>query len=149
MDWKAFFENPAQLVGAPLLLIGGLGLAIGAVTLLFSPALQTTTPQGHAAAPPAPRRGIVQPTLETYAGIIGIVLGLTVIELLLFAFGIKYPVFVGILFGMTIVKVALVVMFFFHLTFDSRMFTTAFLSTFAIIAATAVIIVSAVVGNMV
>ena len=95
------------------------------------------------------RRGIVQPTLETYAGIIGIVLGLTVIELLLFAFGIKYPVFVGILFGMTIVKIALVVMFFFHLKFDSRMFTTAFLSTFAIIAATAVIIVSAVVGNMV
>lgn len=147
MDWKAFFENPAQLVGAPLLLIGGLGLAIAAVTLLSSPAMQTAAAQGQSA--PAARRGVVQPTIETYAGIIGIVLGLTVIELLLFAFGIKYPVFVGILFGMTIVKIALVVMFFFHLKFDSRMFTTAFLSTFAIIAATAVIIVSAVVGNMV
>ena len=144
---KAFFENPAQIVGAPLLVVGALGLAIAAVTLLFSPAMQTTTAQGQAA--PAVRRGIVQPRLETYAGIIGIVLGLTVIELLLFAFGIKYPVFVGILFGMTIVKIALVVMFFFHLKFDSRMFTTAFLSTFAIVAATAVIIVSAVVGNMV
>ncbi len=144
MDWKAFFENPAQLVGAPLLLIGGLGLAIAAATLLFAPAMQTTTAQG-----PVARRGVIQPTFETYAGIIGTVLGLTVIELLLFAFGIKYPVFVGILFGMTIVKIALVVMFFFHLKFDSRMFTTAFLSTFATIAATAVIIVSAVVGNMV
>jgi cytochrome c oxidase subunit IV len=144
MDWKAFFENPAQLVGAPLLLIGGMGLAVAATTVLFAPAMQTTTAQG-----PSERRGVVQPTLETYAGIIGIVLGLTVIELLLFAFGIKYAVFVGILFGMTIVKIALVVMFFFHLKFDNRMFTTAFLSTFAVIAATGVIIVAAIVGNVV
>ena len=147
MDWKAFFENPAQIVGAPLLLIGAMGLAVAAVTVLFAPAMQATAAQGQAA--PSVRRGVVQPTLETYAGIIGIVMGLTVIELLLFALGITYPVFVGILFGMTIVKIALVVMFFFHLKFDSRMFTTPFLSTFAIIAATAVIVVSAVVGNMV
>jgi len=144
MDWKAFFENPAQLVGAPLLVIGGLGLAVAAVTLLFSPAMQPATAQG-----PTVRRGVVSPTLETYAGIIGIVLGLTVIELLLFALGITYPVFVGILFGMTVVKITLVIMFLFHLKFDSRMFTTAFLSTFAVAAAAAVIIVAAIVGNMV
>ena len=144
MDWKAFFENPAQLVGAPLLLIGAAGLAVAAVTLLFSPNMQTTTAQG-----PTVRRGVVQPSIEDYAGIIGIVLGLTVIELLMFAFGISYPVFVGILFGMTVVKITLVIMFFFHLKFDSRMFTTAFLSTFAVVAASAVIIVSAIVGNMV
>ncbi len=148
MDWKAFFEDPAQLVGAPLLLIGGLGLLIAMVTLMFSPSMPTAaTAQGHAV--PTVRRGVVQPTLETYAGIIGIILGLTVIELLLFAFGIKYPVFIGILFGMTVLKIALVIMFFFHLKYDSRMFTTAFLSTFAIIAAAAVLIVSAIVGNMV
>ncbi len=148
MDWKAFFEDPAQLVGAPLLVIGGLGLLIAMVTLMFSPSMPTAaTAQGHAVT--TVRRGVVQPTLETYAGIIGIVLGLTVIELLLFAFGIKYPVFIGILFGMTVLKITLVIMFFFHLKFDSRMFTTAFLSTFAIIAAAAVLIVSAFVGNMV
>ncbi len=148
MDWKAFFESPSEIVGAPLLVIGALGLAVAAVTLLFSPSMPSTaTAQGQAA--PSARRGIVQPSLETYAGIIGIILGLTVIELLMFAFGISYPIFVGILFGMTVVKITLVIMFLFHLKFDSRMFTTAFLSTFAIVAATAVIIVSAIVGNMV
>jgi hypothetical protein len=142
---KAFFEDPAQLVGAPLLVVGALGLAVAAVALLFSPSMpRTVTAEG-----PTVRRGVAHPTMETFAGIVGIVGGLTVIELLLFAFGIQYSVFVGILFGMTVLKLSLVTMFFFYLKFDSRMFGTAFLSTFAVIAAAAIVIVSAVVGNLV
>lgn len=140
---KTFLENPAQLVGAPMLVIGALGLLVAAVTVVFAPAMQTTV----AARVPTVRRGVQQPSLEDYAGIVAPILVLTVIEFLLFAFGISYPVFVGILFGMTVVKITLVVMFLFHLKFDSTMFTTTFLASFAAVAAVAVIAVSAIVGS--
>jgi len=140
---KAFFENPAQLVGAPLLVIGALGLAVAAVTLLFSGPAQATT---HG---PVARRGVSQPAVNDFIGIVAIIAVLTAIEFLLFAFGIQHNVFIGILFGMTVVKLALVVMFFLHLNYDNRMFTNAFLTTFAVVAGAAVVIVSAIVGNMV
>jgi len=144
---KAFFENPAQIVGAPLLVIGALGLAVAAIAVMFSPSMPTTataTAQG-----PSVRRGVAQPSLDDYVGIIATIAALTALEFLLFVFGIQYSVFVGILFGMTVVKITLVIMFFFHLKFDSRMFTTAFLASFAVAAAAAVIIVSTIVGNLV
>ena len=140
---KAFFENPAQLVGAPLLAIGAVGLAVAAVTLLFSGPAQATT---HG---PVARRGVAQAAVDDFIGIGAIIVVLTLIESLLFAFGIQRSVFIGILFGMTVVKLALVTMFFVHLKFDSRMFTSAFLVTFAVVAGAAVFIVSAIVGNIV
>jgi heme/copper-type cytochrome/quinol oxidase subunit 4 len=140
---KAFFENPAQLVGAPLLAIGALGLAVAAVALLFSGPAQVTT------AGPVQRRGVAQPALDDFIGVIAIIGVMTAIEFALFAFGIQTSVFIGILFGMTVVKIALAVMFFVHLKVDSRMFTNAFLAMYAVVASAAVVIGSVIVGNLV
>lgn len=140
---KAFFENPAQLAGAPLLVIGVIGIVVAVLVFISAPPTPATA---HG---PFVRRGVMHPTIEDYAGIVAIVLGLTVIEVLPFVLGIRRDIFVGILSGMTIVEIALVAMFVLHLTYDARMFRTTFLVRFGVVAAAAVIVVAAIVGSLV
>ena len=113
-----FFEDPALLFGLPLAIIGGLGMLM-VFSMILAPAER------------APGRAVVHrghPDEAEYIKI-GLFLGaLTAIEVVVYYFNIPRNVFVVMLIGLSTVKFAAVVMFFMHLKFDSRIFTTAFVT---------------------
>ncbi len=119
-----FFEDPALLFGLPLAMIGGLGLLL-AFSLILAPERapdQAVVHRGH-------------PDEAEYIKI-GLFLGtLTAIEVIVYYFNIPRSVFVVMLIGLSAVKFTAVVMFFMHLKFDSRIFTTAFVAGFLLAAA--------------
>ena len=119
-----FFEDPALLFGLPLAIIGGLGLLL-AFSLILAPDRapgQAVVHRGH-------------PDEAEYIKI-GLILGtLTAIEVVVYYFNIPRGVFVVMLIGLSAVKFTAVVMFFMHLKFDSRIFTTAFVTGFLLAAA--------------
>ncbi len=113
-----FFEDPALLVGLPLLAVGVFGLFIAMGALL--------APQ------PAGSKAVVahvgHPGEAEYIRI-GLFLGaLTAIEVVIYYFNIPRSVFIVMLLALSAVKFTAVVMFFMHLKFDSRIFTTAFVT---------------------
>jgi cytochrome c oxidase subunit 4 len=119
-----FFEDPALLFGLPLAIIGGLGLLL-AFSLILAPE--------HAPGQAVVRRG--HPDEAEYIKI-GLILGtLTAIEVVVYYFNIPRSIFVVMLIGLSAVKFTAVVMFFMHLKFDSRIFTTAFVTGFLLAAA--------------
>jgi cytochrome c oxidase subunit 4 len=119
-----FFEDPALLFGLPLAIIGGLGLLL-AFSLIMAPE--------HAPGQAVVHRG--HPDEAEYIKI-GLTLGaLTAIEVMVYYFNIPRNVFVVMLIGLSAVKFTAVVMFFMHLKFDSRIFTTAFVTGLVLAAA--------------
>ena len=120
-----FFEDPALLVGLPMLAVGVFGLFI-AMGALLAP-----QPAGKAAA--VVHQG--HPGEAEYIRI-GLFLGaLTAIEVVIYYFNIPRSVFIVMLLALSAVKFTAVVMFFMHLKFDSRIFTTAFVTGMALAAA--------------
>jgi cytochrome c oxidase subunit 4 len=73
----------------------------------------------------------------------------TAVEVFVYYFDIQQAIFVGILLGLSAVKFSLVVMFFMHLKFDSRLFSTAFLTGFALAAAVFVVVLATLGGSLV
>ena len=112
-----FFEDPALLIGIPFALIGVFGLLIAMATLFApKPALAGNVPQ-HA-----------HPTEAQYVKV-GLFLGaITAIEVVIYYFNIPRGVFITMLLSLSVVKFAVVVLWFMHLKFDSRIFTTAFVT---------------------
>ena len=140
---KSFFENPALLVGSPLLVIGLLGLAVAALTLMGSRPMQVTE---HG---PVGRHGVAHPGPEEYVRIGLLLAALTAFEVAIYYVDIQRTVFIGILLGLSAVKFATVVMFFMHLKFDSRLFSTAFLTGFALASAVFVVVLATLGGSLV
>lgn len=117
-----FFEDPALLVGVPLLVIGLFGLFLAAGVLLAPAPGQVVVRHGH-------------PDEAEYIRI-GLFLGaLTAIEVVIYYFNIPRNIFIVMLLGLSAVKFSAVVMFFMHLKFDSRIFTTAFVTGMVLAAA--------------
>ncbi len=140
---KNFFESPSLLLGAPLLVLGLIGLAIVALTFLSSAA--APAPAGA----PARRHGVAHPGPEEYVRIGLLLAAVTAVEVIVYYFDIQQAVFVSILLGLSAVKFSLVVMFFMHLKFDSRLFSTAFLTGFALASALFVVVLATLGGNLV
>jgi len=140
---KAFFENPALLFGAPLLVLGLLGLAVVSLTLL------TAGRAPVAARVPATRHGVAHPGPEEYVRIGLLLAAVTAVEVIVYYFDIQRAVFITILLGLSAVKFSLVVMFFMHLKFDSRLFSTTFLAGFALASALFVVVLATLGGSLV
>ncbi len=119
-----FFEDPALLVGLPLLAIGvfGLFIALGAMLAPQPSGKAAVVHQGH-------------PDEAEYIKV-GLFLGaLTAIEVVIYYFNIPRNVFIVMLLVLSAVKFIAVVMWFMHLKFDSRLFTTAFVTGLGLAAA--------------
>jgi len=140
---KDFFENPALLFGSPLLVLGLIGLAVASLALL-SPGQAQVTERG-----PVARHGIAHPGPEEYVRIGLLLAAVTAIEVIIYYFDIQRAVFITILLGLSALKFSLVVMFFMHLKFDSRLFSTAFLTGFALAAAVFVVVLATLGGSLV
>ena len=132
-----FFEDPSLLVGLPLLLVGLFGLFIAAGALL---------------APESGKAVVVHhghPEEGEYIKI-GLFLGaLTAIEVVIYYFNIPRNVFILVLLVLSAVKFTAVVMWFMHLKFDSRIFTTAFVTGMALAAAIFTVVLVTLGGNLV
>lgn len=133
-----FFEDPALLIGIPFALIGLFGLLIAAATLFApKPAMAANVPQ-HA-----------HPGEAEYVKV-GLFLGvITAIEVVIYYFNIPRSAFVTILIALSAVKFAVVVLWFMHLKFDSRIFTTAFVTGLVLASAVFTVVVVTLGSNLV
>jgi|GEM_PF-689309 len=138
---RMFLEDPALLVGVPLLVIGIIGLGVAGMTLM---------------APQPQLEGVGAPV--TYAGHPGpmeyVQVGLTLAVITAFEVAIYYvdiprKPFIGALMALSASKFLLVVLFFMHLRFDSRLFTTAFATGVALVIAIFTVVLVTLGGNIV
>jgi cytochrome c oxidase subunit 4 len=134
-----FFEDPALLVGIPLLIIGLLGAGVAGLTLLVP------QPQPAGAAPV--HRG--HPGPGEYVQIGAILAIITAIEVGIYYVDIPRNPFIMALILLSAAKFSLVVLFFMHLKFDSRLFTTAFATGFALVLAIFAVVLATLGGNIV
>jgi cytochrome c oxidase subunit IV len=123
---KAFFEDPALLVGLPLLLLGAFGLLLAFSAMAIPDPNAPHAVSGH--------RG--HPNEAEYVKV-GLFLGIvTTIEVAIYYVDIPRNLFIMMLIVLSATKFAVVVMWFMHLRFDSKLFTTAFVT--GLVAASAV-----------
>lgn len=131
-----FFENPELLAGLPLLLIGAFGLFIAAGALFAPESGRVVAHRGH-------------PDEAEYIKIGLFLAVLTAIEVVIYYFNIPRNVFILMLLGLSAVKFIAVVMWFMHLKFDSRIFTTAFVTGVLLAASLFTVVLVTLGGNLV
>lgn len=122
---KDFLENPALLIGVPMLVFGLAGAAAVIMAMLPSPATSRgavetgryAAPGGEAHAGPAPAEYVQ----------IGVVLAaITAIEVAVYYINALSAALVPVLIVLSAAKFILVVLWFMHLRFDNRLFSTLF-----------------------
>ena len=141
---KAFFEDPAMIVGVPLLVIGAIGALVALATLAAAPQPATA---GAPAAPP--RRRVAHPGPAEYIQIGAILALLTAIEVSVYYVNIQQGLFITILLTLSASKFAFVVMWFMHLRFDSRFFSTLFVGGFLLAVSVFIVVLATLGGNLV
>ncbi len=131
----AWLDDPAILAGVPLLAIGVIGAAI-AILAALAPERPMAVDTGMATFHRAPG---AHPTPAEYINI-GIILAvITAIEVFVYYVGAIRDALVPILLILSVTKFVLVVLWFMHLRFDNRIFSTLF--TGGIMLAAAIFIV--------
>jgi cytochrome c oxidase subunit 4 len=134
-----FFDDPELLFGIPLVIIGVLGALIAGAAM-FAPE-------------PGAQRGEMahagHPAESEYVRIGLILAVITAVEVIIYYFDIPRNLFVLILIALSAAKFTLVVMFFMHLKFDSKLFTTAFVTGLALAAAIFTVVIVTLGSNIV
>ena len=142
VDGKAFFENPAYLLGVPLIAVGALGVLVA-----LSP-IEIKWPQ------PAPAEEEYEifdhpadghPDAAEYVKV-GLVLAvITAVEVAIYYVEALGDTLLPILLVLSALKFVLVLLWFMHLRFDNRLLTILF-STAAVLAAMLFVIVLSTLG---
>jgi cytochrome c oxidase subunit 4 len=128
---KGFFENPAYLLGLPLVILGLLGLLAA-----LSP-VELRWPQ---AGPPVAEGEMElaaegHPTANTYVTVGGILAVITVFEVIVYYLDALSGALVGILLTLSALKFVMVALWFMHLRFDNRLFSILFAGGLTLVAA--------------
>lgn len=139
---KAFLENPTAIVGIPLLVVGGIGGLIALASLL---APQPAIP----GAPPVAPRRTTHPAPAEYLQIGAILALLTAIEVTVYYTNIPRAPFVAILMALMAAKFSFVVLWFMHLRFDNKIFSTLFAGGFLLAASIFIVVLATLGGNLV
>jgi cytochrome c oxidase subunit IV len=116
-------ENPAYVIGIPLLVLGAIGFGIY-LLMVFAPdrALETAGGGG----PTGKHAGGFHPTPREYF-VIGVILAvITAIEITLYYAEPTRGVLIALLLTLSSLKFIFVVLWYMHLKFDSRFFSTLF-----------------------
>ncbi len=135
---KNFLENPELLFGVPFLLLGLLGMAValGALARPEKAPGQAVAHRGH-------------PDDAEYIKI-GITLAvITAIEVALFYIDMDRKLLIPTLILLSAAKFVIVVSYFMHLKFDSKIFTTAFVTGFFLASAAFTVVLSTLGGHLV
>ena len=141
-DGKAFFENPAYLLGIPLIAVGALGVLVA-----MSP-IELKWPQ------PAPAEEEYEifdhppdghPDAAEYVKIGLLLSAITAVEVAIYYVEALGDTLLPILLVLSALKFVLVLLWFMHLRFDNRLLTIVF-STAAVLAAMLFVIVLSTLG---
>ncbi len=146
VDGKAFFENPAYLLGIPLVALGVLG-ALAALTPIElkwpqpAPAeeeyeILDQAPDGH-------------PDAAEYVKVGLILAVITAVEVAIYYVDALAGALLAILLVLSAAKFVLVALWFMHLRFDNRLLTIAFSSAMVLVAALFVIVLSTLGASLV
>ena len=142
VDGKAFFENPAYLLGVPLIAVGALGVLVA-----LSP-IEIKWPQ------PAPAEEEYEifdhpadghPDAAEYVKIGLLLAVITAVEVAIYYVEALGDTLLPILLVLSALKFVLVLLWFMHLRFDNRLLTILF-STAAVLAAMLFVIVLSTLG---
>ncbi len=136
---KEFLEDPAWLIGVPLVALGALG-----ALLAMSPA-GVARPQAPAA------EGIVagHPTPEVYIRIALILAVITAVEVAVYYVDALQGALLSILLILSAGKFVLVALFFMHLRFDNRIFSTLFTGGLLLVAVLFAVVLSTLGASLV
>jgi len=129
---KDFFENPALLIGAPLLVVGLAGAVIVLLAML-APSPPVLQPEGLALGPGKPPPGGQAhggPSVAEYINIGLVLAAITGLEVAVYYVTALGRILVPVLIALAASKFILVVLFFMHLKFDNRLFSTMFTAGF-------------------
>ena len=132
---KGFFESPEFLLGIPLLVIGFLGVLMALSPIeLHWPVAQ---PAGAAdvAAEEAEEGVEGHPSARQYVRIGLILAVITAVEVAIYYMDVAYGALLGMLLVLSLLKFVLVALWFMHLQFDSRIFSTLFTGGLALVIA--------------
>lgn len=136
---KGFFENSAVLIGIPLVVLGAIGAAI-AVWVSGLPGMLLVRAEAGEEAHPGP---------EVYVRV-GLVLAVvTLIEVAIYYVDLVQGALIASLLALSAIKFMLVVLWFMHLRFDSRIFTVLFSGGMMLAAAVFVVVLATLGANLV
>lgn len=136
-------ENPAYVIGIPLLAIAGLGMLV-ALTLFAVPEeaqggrVTRTSAVAHAGHPDA----------SQYVVIAIILAAITMFEVALFYVDLNQSFLAVVLIVLSAAKFALVVGFFMHLKFDNKIFTVMFATGLALAFACFTVVMATLGSNL-
>jgi len=118
---KGFFEDPAYLLGLPLLVLGAAGIfiALSPVELRWPQALPEAEQEFV-----EPAEGHPAPAEYVRVGLI--LAAVTALEVAVYYIDALQGALLGILMVLSFLKFALVALWFMHLRFDSRVFSILF-----------------------
>jgi len=142
---KGFFENPAYLIGLPLVIVGALGMLIA-----LSP-VELRWPQ------PGPAAEAVQfvpgveghPSPRAYVTVGLILAAVTLLEVGVYYADALKGALLGILLVLSAMKFVLVALWFMHLRFDSRIFSILFAGGLILVAALFFVVLSSLGASLV
>jgi cytochrome c oxidase subunit 4 len=141
---KGFFEDPAWLLGLPLLLLGALGVMVA-----LSP-IELRWPQPSSDVEPElvePEEG--HPDAATYVKIGAILFVITMVEVIVYYVDALQGALLGILLVLSASKFALVALWFMHLRFDNRLFSVFFTGGMILVAALFVVVLASLGASLV
>jgi cytochrome c oxidase subunit 4 len=116
-SFKDFLETPELLLGIPLILLGLLGIMVVLSPVGVSFPRYAEAVVGEAGGHPTPQQYVT----------IGLILAaITILEVAVYYIGALGGALVGILMVLSAMKFVLVALFFMHLQFDNRLFSTLF-----------------------
>jgi cytochrome c oxidase subunit 4 len=137
---KGFFENAAFLIGLPLVVLGvaGLLVALSPIELRWPqpPSAEAVAAAGHPSAAQYVRVGVI----------LAIV---TLVEVALYYTNITGGAMLFLLLTLSAVKFVLVVLWFMHLAFDSRIFSILFGGGMALVVALFLIVLATLGASLV
>lgn len=129
---KEFFENPGYLLGIPLVALG-----VGAALLALSPVEALRWPQPRAPEPEVellpPPEG--HPTADVYIRVGLILAVVTAIEVVFYYIDLADGVLLAILMTLSALKFVMVILWFMHLRFDSKILSITFTGGLVLVAA--------------
>lgn len=141
---KDFFENPALLIGAPMLIFGLIGAGLMILTS-FAPSMPAATSEDGSiglALPPPGGQAHSGPGPAEYVNIGLVLAAITGLEVAVFYVSSLDAVLAPILIALSASKFLLVVLFFMHLRFDNRLFSTLFTGGFALAMAVFIVVLA-------
>jgi cytochrome c oxidase subunit 4 len=141
---KAFFQDPAWLLGLPLLALGVLGIMVA-----LSP-IELRWPQPSVYEEPEliePEEG--HPDAATYVKIGAILFVITMLEVIVYYVHALHGALLGILLVLSASKFALVALWFMHLRFDNRLFTIFFTGGMVLVATLFVVVLASLGASLV